>query len=97
MSKGRKLIQEHHGMPPAPEGATALLIVSPSYTHCGHCGGRAFPTQLSHQTLAGPGRSGRPGCGAVFTGITTRYADITNDDLRGVRDDLPIVRKEPPP
>ena len=67
----------------------AVLIVSPSYTECSACHRQVLPDSETHAKISGYGPE-RPGCGALFVGITTGY-DINPQILRNMRPDLPVV------
>lgn len=80
-----------------PEPATAVFLVNRSETTCSNCGKNTLVTGVTHH-LDISGYSGRPGegCGARFVGIKSANGAVTDDDLRRMRPDLPIVPRHQP-
>lgn len=82
-------------MPDTPQGPTATLIISSSYSKCAGCGSQTNPHTPTHARVTGYGVNGFvKGCGARFTAVTTDQAgptDYWRAILADMRPDLPIV------
>lgn len=68
-----------------------VLEVSGWSSRCGACRRGASPEEKAHDTIReyGPD-NGKPGCGAVFTHITSEYTGIALR-LKEMRPDLELI------
>lgn len=59
------------------------LVINPSHSWCGNCGKGANPRAERHDRILCYGdESGRPGCGAVWTHVTSDYQSIDRLHVR---------------
>jgi hypothetical protein len=69
----------------------AVLIVDPYRSKCGECNRGADPYAESHEyILEYSDDNGKAGCGAVWTHISSNYADLEglHESVRKMRPDL---------
>ncbi|MEU6552066.1 hypothetical protein ABZ915_17545 [Streptomyces sp. NPDC046915] len=74
----------------APE-QTATLLVDTTSSTCGGCGQPTLPSALTHANVSGYDPKPGGGCGARFTAIRSVNRVVIDEDLRGLRPDLPIA------
>lgn len=67
----------------------ANLIINHFNSRCGECGRAALPYESAHLTKPGYNYSG-PGCGAVFTTVSSDYTGL-DDIIKGMRPDLEYI------
>lgn len=79
-------------MPVLPPPTT--LVIGATTSHCGNCRQPTLPDDTHHNLV--PGGRTSPGCGARFAATTTTDPQITADDLRHIRPDLPIATDTKP-
>lgn len=86
---------ESAGRPtPEPADASATLRIGHSDSHCGACGGAAFPYEETHTTPAG--YHPQPGCGVRWTHVESVYAGADYEKaVREMRPDLIFGRPSP--
>jgi hypothetical protein len=70
---------------------TATLIVSGWHTTCSNCMRQVLPNSKTHEEISGYVSPNTPGCGVLFTAITTDMLGITRERLSKMRPDLPVV------
>lgn len=61
-----------------------VLVINRSDSRCGSCGKSALPDEITHDTSPGYGDR-PPGCGALFTHVTSEYgydAELRAEEMR---------------
>ncbi|MFF2864543.1 hypothetical protein ACFVSX_32265 [Streptomyces rubiginosohelvolus] len=76
--------------PPTSEAElTATLVINRTDSYCDGCRKPTLPQRTHHTDISGWTPVPGGGCGARFTATRSDYRDITPDELREVRPDLP--------
>lgn len=68
---------------------TATLVINRTDSYCDGCRKPTLPQRTHHTDISGWTPVPGGGCGARFTATRSDYRDITPDELREVRPDLP--------
>ncbi|MEU0991094.1 hypothetical protein [Streptomyces sp. NPDC005953] len=95
----RGLRQEADGVQPPTEGEaelTATLVINRSDSYCDGCRKPTLPQRTHHTDISGWTPVPGGGCGARFTATRSDYRDITPDELKDVRPDLPAAAPAAP-
>jgi hypothetical protein len=67
-----------------------VLYIDMSFSSCGACGKGCIPSEPAHNTITGYSGHGEPGCGKVFTHVSSHYAgDGIKTAATQMRPDLP--------
>ncbi|RSS32564.1 hypothetical protein, partial [Streptomyces sp. WAC08241] len=68
---------------------TATLVINRTDSYCDGCRKPTLPSKTHHTDISGWAPRPGGGCGARFTATRSDYRNITADDLKDVRPDLP--------
>ncbi|MEU6615340.1 hypothetical protein [Streptomyces parvus] len=78
--------------PPTSEAElTATLVINRTDSYCDGCRKPTLPRNTHHTDISGWTPVPGGGCGARFVATRSDYRDITADDLKDVRPDLPVA------
>lgn len=69
---------------------TATLVINITDSYCGHCRKPVLPKSTHHRDVAGWTPKPGGGCTARFVDMRSDYRNVTDEDLRRVRPDLPV-------
>ncbi|MET8377988.1 hypothetical protein [Streptomyces microflavus] len=70
---------------------TATLVINRTDSYCDGCRKPTLPKRTHHTDISGWSPVPGGGCGARFTATRSDYRDITADELRETRPDLPVA------